>query len=146
MVFHELLGFGGEDAATPDGRSEWRASESVPARISCAIRSRHTPHILCRRRYLVLFARRSSTIRAPRLTVHLGESPRKSNFSEHGTGPCRAGLERLGKWDPSRVSPRTRPVAYLDSMGFLYDGVLAVHGVHFTDAELRRLAAWGPRS
>ena len=78
-----------------------------------------------------------------RSSVHLGESAAEIEFLKYGTGPCRTGLERMGKWDPSWVSPQSGPVEYLDRMGFLDDRVLVVHGVQFGEAELKRLAAKG---
>ena len=78
-----------------------------------------------------------------RSSVHLGESAAEIEFLRDGTGPWRARLEEMGKWDPSWVCRRSGPVEYLDRMGFLDDRVLVVHGVHFGAAELERLAAKG---
>ena len=42
-------------------------------------------------------------------------------------------------WEP----PGCGPVEYLDRLGLVNDRLIAVHGVHLTDAELGRLAAAG---
>jgi cytosine/adenosine deaminase-related metal-dependent hydrolase len=76
-------------------------------------------------------------------SVHLGESLAEIELLKYGTGPCRAGLERMGKWDPSWAYPESGPVEYLDSMRFLNADVLVVHGVHLGAAALHRLFELG---
>jgi cytosine/adenosine deaminase-related metal-dependent hydrolase len=77
------------------------------------------------------------------LSVHLGESAQELEFLQRGTGEWRALLEQLGAWTPSWTAPGCGPVEYLDALGMVHDRLVAVHGVHFTDAELTRLAAAG---
>ena len=79
---------------------------------------------------------------APR-SVHLGESPEELEFLSTGGGPWRALLERLGRWDPAWAVPGCGPVAYLERLGWLVPGLLAVHGVQLTDVELARLREAG---
>ena len=50
-------------------------------------------------------------------------------------------LTDLGAWDDSWRCPGCGPVEYIARAGLLNDRLLAVHGVHLTDAELARLAA-----
>jgi cytosine/adenosine deaminase-related metal-dependent hydrolase len=77
------------------------------------------------------------------LSIHLGESAQELEFLRRGTGEWRTLLEGLGAWNPSWTAPGCGPVEYLDALGMVHDRLLAVHGVHFTDAELARLAAAG---
>jgi cytosine/adenosine deaminase-related metal-dependent hydrolase len=142
MIFHELLGFRSEDARHLMEEAVARL-QRVPA--SELVRHALAPHAPYSVSPALLGLIRASLQDDPsaRSTVHLGEGSAEIEFLREGTGPCRAGLERMGKWDPSWVSPRSGPVEYLDSMGFLNDRVLVVHGVQFTAAELKRLAALG---
>ena len=76
-------------------------------------------------------------------SIHLGESAQEVEFLREGTGEWRALLETLGAWNPAWAVPACGPVEYLDRLGIVDDRLLAVHGVHFADAELARLAAAG---
>jgi cytosine/adenosine deaminase-related metal-dependent hydrolase len=142
VVFHELLGFRGEDAARLMQEATARL-ESEPA--SDLVRHALAPHAPYSVSPALFGLIRAALQHAPfaRSSVHLGESAAEIEFLKHGTGPWREGLEQMGKWDPSWVFPRSGPVEYLDRMGFLDDRVLVVHGVHLTAAELKRLAAIG---
>jgi aminodeoxyfutalosine deaminase len=77
------------------------------------------------------------------LSIHLAESAQEIEFLREGTGEWRALLETLGVWNPSWAAPACGPVEYLDRLGMVDERLLAVHGVHLTDAELARLAAAG---
>ena len=142
VVFHELLGFRSEDAASLMQEARARL-HTEPA----SDRVRHTlaPHAPYSVSPALFGLIRSALQHDPfaRSSVHLGESAAEIEFLKYGTGPYRTGLERMGKWDASWVFPQSGPVEYLDRMGFLDDRVLVVHGVHFGEAELKRLAAKG---
>jgi aminodeoxyfutalosine deaminase len=142
VVFHELLGFRGEDAAILIQEAAARL-ESEP--VSNLVRHALAPHAPYSVSPALFGLIRAEMERDPfaRSSVHLGESAAEIEFLQHGTGACRAALEQLGKWDPSWVCPRSGPLEYLDGMGFLDNRVLAVHGVHFTAAELTRMAELG---
>jgi aminodeoxyfutalosine deaminase len=77
------------------------------------------------------------------LSIHLGESVQEIEFLQEGTGEWRALLEALGVWNPSWVPPACGPVEYLDRLGMVDGHLIAIHGVHVTDAELGRLASAG---
>ncbi len=79
---------------------------------------------------------------APRC-IHLAESPEELQFLRRGVGPWRDLLERIGRWNPGWAPPGCGPVEYLERMGWLGPGLLAVHGVQLTDPELARLADRG---
>jgi cytosine/adenosine deaminase-related metal-dependent hydrolase len=74
-------------------------------------------------------------------SIHLGESAQEIQFLTDGTGEWRALLEALGVWNPAWTPPACGPVDYLDRLGLVGRNLLAVHGVHFTDRDLARLAA-----
>ncbi len=73
----------------------------------------------------------------------LASRPRKCEFLLDGTGPWRDLLERIGAWAPDWIPPACGPVEYVERLGLLNDRLIAVHGVQFTDDELRRLASSG---
>ncbi|HEY2434149.1 MAG TPA: amidohydrolase family protein [Vicinamibacterales bacterium] len=77
------------------------------------------------------------------LSVHLGESAQELEFLRDGSGDWRMLLEALGVWEPAWAPPGCGPVPYLDDLGLVNERLLAVHGVHFTEAELARLASAG---
>jgi len=142
VVFHELLGFRAEDAPAlmeeaVVQRQAFQSSDLLRHTIAP-----HAPYSVSPALFALIHTFLQSDPSA-RSTVHLGESVAEVEFVCHGTGPCRAGLERMGKWDPSWVAPRCNPVEYLDQMDFLDDRVLVVHGVQFGSAEIERLAAKG---
>lgn len=142
VVFHEVLGFRSEDAARLMQEATARL-QSEPA--SDLVRHTVAPHAPYSVSPALFGLIRAALQRNPfaRSSVHLGESAAEIEFLKYGTGPCRTGLEQMGKWDPAWVPPRSNPVEYLDRMGFLDDRVLIVHGVQFGADELQRLAAKG---
>ncbi|HEV3141165.1 MAG TPA: amidohydrolase family protein, partial [Vicinamibacterales bacterium] len=91
----------------------------------------------------VFSAIRAAVDRDAPCSVHLSESREEMEFIRSGTGPWRAMLEELGSWDPAWTAPGRTPVEFLNRIGFLNRGVVAVHGVQMTDADLRLIAARG---
>jgi cytosine/adenosine deaminase-related metal-dependent hydrolase len=142
MVFHELLGFKSEDAPRLMQEATARLEREPASDLLRHALAPHAPYSVSPALFGLI---RAALQRAPfaKSTVHLGESAAEIEFLKYGTGACRAGLERMGKWDSSWVCPRSSPVEYLDRMGFLDDRVLVVHGVQFSAADLTRLAALG---
>jgi cytosine/adenosine deaminase-related metal-dependent hydrolase len=142
VVFHELLGFRTEDAPglMEDAVARLRAVQSSDLLHHTV--APHAPYSVSPALFGLIRTALQRDLSA-RSSVHLGESVAEVEFVCYGTGPCRAGLERMGKWDPAWTAPRCNPVEYLDRMGFLDDRVLAVHGVQFGTAEIARLAAKG---
>jgi cytosine/adenosine deaminase-related metal-dependent hydrolase len=139
LVFHELLGFRSDDAA---GLMEEAIARLRREPASSLVRHTLAPHAPYSVSPALFRLIRAYVERNPpaRSSVHLGESAAEIEFLRHGTGPCRAALDRMGKWDESWVAPRSGPIDYLAQMAFLGNRVLAVHGVQFTAAELARLA------
>ena len=139
VVFHELLGFRGEDAAGLMDQAMARLQREPRSALVRHALAPHAPYSVSPALFGLI---RACFERDPpaRSSVHLGESSAEIEFLAHGGGPCRAALEQMDKWDDSWVVPRCGPVDYLDRMAFLGDRVLVVHGVQLTAAELKRLA------
>ncbi len=139
VVFHELLGFRSEDAVSLMDQAIARLQCEPPSNLVRYALAAHAPYSVSPALFGLI---RACFERDPlaRSSVHLGESAGEIEFLEHGTGPCRAALDQMGKWDESWVAPRCGPVDYLDRLAFLGDRVLVVHGVQLTAAEVKRLA------
>jgi cytosine/adenosine deaminase-related metal-dependent hydrolase len=76
-------------------------------------------------------------------SIHLGESAEEVEFLAAGTGPFRSLLADLGAWDSTWRPPGLAPVAYLQQLGALHPGLLAVHGTQFAGPDLAAVAASG---
>lgn len=143
VVFHELVGF---RAADPGSlvREAWAKVDEVRTsnfelRSSDAVVDysvvAHAPYSVSPELFRAIAASRRH---AP-LTVHLGESLEEVEFLQTGLGPFRELLEDLGAWTADWPVPRCDPAEYLDRLGYLGPGCLAVHGVHLSDVALERL-------
>jgi cytosine/adenosine deaminase-related metal-dependent hydrolase len=138
-VFAELLGFSAREPETIVNVALEGFAELTPVewlRLSLAA---HAPYSVSPA--LLQAIARGNPDRP--LSVHLGESAQEIEFLRDGTGEWRALLEALGAWNPQWTPPSCGPVEYLDRLGMVHDRLLAVHGVHFTDADLSRLASAG---
>jgi aminodeoxyfutalosine deaminase len=76
-------------------------------------------------------------------SVHVGESPEEVEFLMTGEGDIAETIKSLGAWNEEWPVPRRDPVAYLDSLGVLRPGLLAVHCAQLTPPALSRLAERG---
>ena len=142
VVFHELLGFRQQDAVTVMEESAARLEKERRSGLLRHSVAPHSPYSVSPALFgLIRAALRHDPL--ARSSVHLGESASEIEFLRYGTGPCRTGLEKMGKWDPSWAAPQCNPVEYLDRMGLVDDRLLVVHGVQFGEAELKALAARG---
>jgi cytosine/adenosine deaminase-related metal-dependent hydrolase len=151
VIFHELLGF---NVADPVGmvREAWervRRVAGVRPGSDPALRGSDpglTPSVVAHAPYSTapaLFREIARRHQGAPLSVHLGESPEEVEFLRTGRGPFRDLLEELGAWQPAWQPPACDPVEYLQRLGYLQRGLLAVHAVHVTDDGLARLRAAG---
>jgi len=150
VVFHELLGFNHLDpvGAVRDAWNRVAEARQALARFESSFHTQpggahplvmtvvaHAPYSVSP----ALFAAIASRADEAPLSVHLAESPEEVEFLRSGTGPIRRMLEELGVWTDAWRVPGCDPVRYLSDLGYLREGLLAVHGVHLTDDGLERL-------
>jgi cytosine/adenosine deaminase-related metal-dependent hydrolase len=140
VLFYELLGF------LPDGAAERaaRAAEAVSKAAAPPVRAGLAPHapFSTSPQLFAALAREARARRLP-VSVHLGESPEEVELLQTGRGPFRDLLMDLGVWDEGWTAPGSGPVEYLDRLGVLAPGLLAVHATHLAPGALATLAARG---
>ena len=138
-VFREVLAFPdtGAAAVVEAAAEEMRAVATTrQVRVGLAA---HAPFSVGRAAFAALDAAVRASFDGPR-SIHLAESPDELEFLVTGGGAWRDLLEQVGRWDPAWVPPACGPVEYLDRLGWLRPGLVAVHGVQLTDPELAMLA------
>ena len=142
VIFYELIRF---NTPAPDEvvREAWERIDALPAASDVRVRpAAHAPYSVAPGVFTALA--RSMSGRSDRVcTVHLAESREESEFIAQGTGEWRAFLEEVGSWDPQWRPAGVSPVHYLDSLGFISDQTLVVHGVQMTSDDLSRLRTLG---
>ena len=141
-VFREVLAFpadGAVEAVAAAVADVDAVGETHHVRVGLAA---HAPYSVGPAAFAALDSAIRRSCSGPRC-IHLAESPEEIDFLRTGGGPWRALLERIGRWNPNWAPPGCGPVEYLERMGWLAPGLIAVHGVQLTDAELARLAASG---
>src|SRR5262249_39200266 len=129
--FQELIGFNVSDPSAFVAR----ARENVEAlretgRVRASLAA-HAPYSVAPALFQAI---RDAMRRRPfsPCSVHLAESAEETEFVRTGRGAWRALLEEVGAWNPTWTAPAVSPVEYLERCGFLWERVLAVHGVHMT--------------
>ena len=139
VVFREVLGFdvSPEEATATVEELAGLISARAGARVSLRPAA-HAPYSVSAALFRALAAR----MPGPR-SVHLAESREECDFLLSGSGAWRKVLEARGRWDPGWRPPRCGPVAYLETLGWLRDDSLLVHGVQLTSPEIRRVAESG---
>ena len=142
VVFFELIRFKAADATAAvdqalDAIGQVARSDHVRASLAA-----HAPYSVAPAVFKALRASMTGHLLPP-CSVHLSESVEEVEFIRTGRGPWRALLEDLGVWDPTWTPPSRSPVEFLDDIGFIGSGTLAIHGVQMTNTDLRTLAARG---
>lgn len=138
VVFHELVGFRVTNGPAHVARERLRHDGVSSALVRVRL-APHAPFSVSRELFAALAAQ-AAPLSSPTTSVHLAESPEEVQFLVDGTGPWPARLRALGAWRAGWQPPGQRPGDYLDGLGVLHPGALAVHGVQLTDHELARLA------
>ncbi len=141
-VFREVLAFqdSGAEAVVGAAVAEALAAARMgPVRVGLAA---HAPFSVGRAAFAALDTAIRASFDGPRC-IHLAESADELEFLQTGRGAWRDLLDRVGRWDADWVPPRCGPVEYLDRVGWLRPGLIAIHGVHLTDMELTRLVGRG---
>ena len=144
LVLHEILGFDPAKAAEVKDRTR-AARAAVRAQLPAAPGSKprvrvevaaHAPHSISRELFALLLE--DEGIRS----IHVAESRSEDEFLRLGSGDWRAFLDR--RVGPIAFeAPGATPVQYLDSLGVLTPGLLAVHCVRVDETDARLLAARG---
>jgi aminodeoxyfutalosine deaminase len=156
VVFHEPIGFRGEQAGELTGQAEeWLdAAEALideagaeHVRLGIAPHAPYSVSPALFRSMGALTARRGLP-----LSVHVSETEAELEFVRTGSGPFRGLLEERNAWDPSWTPPGVTPVRYLAELGLLNRPGLAVHANYLSadDVELlregRQIPTWCPGS
>ncbi|GAB4259352.1 MAG: amidohydrolase family protein [Deferrisomatales bacterium] len=130
-------------AADADAAVETAAPPSLREDPRWAGLSPHAPYTACRETYLRCWA--AARAGGGRVTTHLAESAAEIAFCRDGGGPI---LERLYAAVPASPPPcpGAHPVDWLDRIGVLGPGTLAVHLVHLDQAQVERLARSGAKA
>lgn len=136
LVLHEILGF---DPARADAilqqttimRAGIPPADHDRVRVEVAA---HAPHSISRELFALLMANGGVK------SVHVAESKAEQDFLQHGGGEWRAFLDKRVGPVPF-APPSMSPVRYLDELGVLRPGVLAVHCVRVDEDDARILAA-----
>ena len=137
-LFHEFLGFDVEadEAETLIEPSARHISERVNGRVQVRAAA-HAPYSVSAELFRAI-----GRLAGPR-SVHLAESEEEVEFLMSGQGPWRDILEERGRMNCGWVPPRVRPVDYLESVGWLREDTIVVHGVQLIDEEIDRLVEAG---
>lgn len=139
VAFHEIIGFAPEDPEGLVDAAVAMAEALPPSRTVRPALAAHAPYSVHPGVLRRLGRERRERGRRP-MSVHLGEAADEGEFLASGGGAWRTLLEDLGSWNRAWTAPAVTPAAYLEALGFLGAGVLAVHGVHLGDGDLERLA------
>ncbi len=138
VVFYELLGWdpgraerilaGAADVMALAARPELRTRVKIAA---------HAP-------YSVSPALMAGIVRrGGPAAMHLAESPEETRFLAQGDGAWRAFLGRRGLGHVPFEAPGVSPVAHVDAMGGLREGMVAAHCVQVDEADCALLARRG---
>lgn len=138
VVFHELVGFAGDGASDVVAAARDRVDRLGDAPNIRVYLAPHAPYSVS----VALFDaihREMERSDGP-CSIHVAESAEEIDLLSRGAGAWRDLLEELGAWNGTWAVPGCSPVDYLARLGFLTSNLLAVHGVHLNEVDLRQLA------
>ena len=138
LVLHEILGFDPAQAhqvmeQTRAARAAISSTSSPSFRVAVAA---HAPHSISRELFALLL------IDGGVKSIHVAESRSEDQFLRDGSGDWRSFLDRRVGPVPF-TAPGASPVKYLDALGILHPGLLAVHCVRVDETDAQLLAARG---
>lgn len=138
LVLHEILGFDPAKASAVFEQSKTiraaaNAKRGPRVRIEVAA---HAPHSISRELLELLMT--DGGVRS----IHVAESRSEDDFLHGGGGDWRQFLDRRVGPVPFKA-PGKSPVQYLDELGVLTPGLLAVHCVRVSEADAKLLAERG---
>ena len=138
VLFHELLGFAPHDHDARAREGANRVHDAVKGQVAPGL-APHAPYSTSPELFQAIT--REAQARRMRSSVHLGESPEEIEFLMTGGGPIAEMLKSLGVWRDDWKAPGCDPVTYLDRLGVLTPGLLAVHATQLKPDALAILAA-----
>ena len=134
-VQHEHLSM---DAGTVTSLLEGIATESVRRGELVVRPAPHAPHTTAPE-----LLQRCVEAAGPTASIHCAEGLSEVLFLREGTGAVADLLDALGRDWSWWEAPGLAPAEYLDALGVLGPGLMLVHGVHLTEAELQVVAIRG---
>ncbi len=144
-IFHEIIDM--SQNVSPGARGNWPGLltriNQVLSRETARIRmglSPHAPHTVSTA--VLLYLRKVARMKSLPLCMHVAESRDELNLLQGR----KSGFEKLYKaagWDLSWSPSAASPFEYLDSLGLLGPGFLAVHAVHATDRDIKLISKSG---
>jgi aminodeoxyfutalosine deaminase len=140
VLFHELIGFGPGDAQARASEAATRVMQAVTPPVTAGL-APHAPYSVSPDLFRAV-ADEAALHRLPS-SVHLAESREEVDFLLTGSGDIADTLKHLGAWNDAWSPPKVDPAEYLDRLGVLRSGLLAVHATQLTAAALGRLADRG---
>ncbi len=137
VVFLEIIGWDPDRAEAAIEEAQGRRRAVVPrGRVEVRIAA-HTPQSVSPR-LLSLMAQGEGIA-----SIHLAESPEEVEFLRSGRGAWKTFLDDRGLGRVPFDPPGRSPVAYLESLGVLWPGLMAVHCVQVDRSDLALLARRG---
>jgi cytosine/adenosine deaminase-related metal-dependent hydrolase len=139
VVFYELIGWDPARAETilraaSDVLELSRGTRSMKTRVRLAA---HAPYSVSPALLAGIVARGGPG------SMHLAESPAETRFLATGDGDWRGFLERKQLGHVAFQPAGRSPVAYVNALGVLREGIVAAHCVHVDDADCGTLARQG---
>ena len=138
VVFYELLGW------DPARAEEILGAASDVVTLSAQPELRTRVRIAAHAPYSVSPALLSGIVRrGGPAAMHVAESPEETRFLARGDGEWRAFLERRGLGHVAFEAPGLSPVAHVDALGALREGMVAAHCVQVDEGDCTLLARRG---
>ena len=144
QVFIEVTGFGRANGEAGLSKADQTLRQIESQYGGGRFRFAVTPHSLYSTHRILVRAILSRNADTGRLSsLHLAESPAEVRFLAGESERFAEVIRRWGYWEEGWQVPLLRPLGYLDKLGGLRPGVLAVHCVQLSGEEIEHLALSG---